>query len=94
MTKNEIADFLSGRAKLAEACGEAKFYVSNEVGLEMADFLRAAAEPSGRPIYINRAEAEFIDDACLKDGAAQWHSLQDQVREKFGMATMDRGVEV
>jgi hypothetical protein len=50
-------------------------------------------EPSGRPIYIRRDEAEFIDDACLKDGAPQWHNLQDQVRDKFGMTPASRPSE-
>lgn len=55
---------------------------------------RAPDEPTaGRPIYIDRAEAEFIDDACIKDGAPQWHELQDQVRDKFGMTPVNRPTE-
>lgn len=55
---------------------------------------RLQVEPTaGRPIYIDRAEAEFIDDACIEDGAPQWHELQDQVREKFGMTPVNRPAE-
>ena len=64
--------------------------ITREEWLIIMSQIRAAAEPSVRPIYIRRDEAEFIDDACLKDGAPQWHELQDQVREKFGMTPLKR----
>ena len=44
-----------------------------------------------RSIVLNRAEAEFIVDACVKDGAEQWFVLQDELREQWGMAPREHG---
>jgi len=38
-----------------------------------------------RPIELSRDEAEFIVEACERDGAAQWFPLQDELRRRWGM---------
>jgi hypothetical protein len=38
-----------------------------------------------RSIELNRAEAEFIVDACSKNGAPQWAALESELRQRWGM---------
>ncbi len=42
-----------------------------------------------RPIDLSRDEAEFIVDACEKDGAPQWYRLSEELRRIWGMVPRD-----
>ncbi len=44
-----------------------------------------------RPIELSRQEAEFIVDACERDGAQQWMDLAAQLREIWGMSPFPAG---
>jgi hypothetical protein len=90
----ELQQRLESRVEPRALLPSATSGVCNHCGVSFAGLPeKRPFEPSGRPIYIRRDEAEFIDDACLKDGAPQWHNLQDQVRDKFGMTPANRPSE-
>jgi hypothetical protein len=82
MTKDEIADYLSGRAKIADACGEDEFTIPNEIGLEMAAFLRGESEPTCphcREVYDIWAGIEGFVPKTAPEAYQQ--RIIDQMRE-------------
>lgn len=44
-----------------------------------------------RSIQIDRAEAEFLVDACERDRIPQWMELAAEIRKLFGMAPFPIG---
>jgi hypothetical protein len=69
-------------------CDESCFYCSSHArGLA----LNRQAEPvAPHTVRLFRDQAEFIVDACEKDGARQWDSLNEEVRRVFGMGPLNR----